>query len=71
MFMVFKKIHAFFAVIIVFAFAVSLVAFNMRYIGLFDLVIRLLALNGFIALSIAAICRHFSRKLLFTSKNPS
>jgi hypothetical protein len=52
--MVLKRTIAFFAVILVFSFAVSMVAFSTYYIGPFDLAIRLLALNGFVALSVAA-----------------
>ena len=53
--MVFKKEVLFFTLILVFALAISLFAFSTFYINPFDLTIRLFALNGYIALSIAAI----------------
>ena len=68
--MVLKRTLAFFAVIIVFALAVSIVAFSTYYIGPFDLAIRLFALNGFIALSVAAILTPFIKEVtLFFKKS--
>ena len=61
--MILKKELAFFAIIIIFALAVSLYAFSMFYIDPFDLTIRLLALNGFIALSVAAMLTPFLKEV--------
>ena len=66
--MILKKELAFFAVIIIFASAVSIYAFSMFYISPFDLTIRLLALNGFIALSIAAMMTPFLKEVTFFFK---
>ena len=71
MVMVLKKELAFFILIIVFALAISLFALSIHYIDPFDLTIRLLALNGYIALSIAAILTPFIKEVSFSSKNPS
>ena len=59
----FKENAVFFAVIILFALAVSLVALTTRNIDPFDLAIRLFALNGFIALSVAAILTPFIKEV--------
>ena len=68
--MILKKELAFFSVIIIFALAVSLFAFSISYFGPFDLTIRLLALNGFLALSIAAILTPFIKEVtLFFKKS--
>ncbi len=68
--MILKREVAFFAVILVFALAVSFVAFNRSYNGPFDLAIRLLALNGFIALSVAAMMTPFLKEVtLFFKKS--
>ena len=70
MVMVLKRTLAFFAAIIMFALAVSIVAFSTSYIDPFDLTIRLLALNGFIALSVAAILTPFIKEVtLFFKKS--
>lgn len=70
MVMVLKRNAGFFAVIILFALAVSLVALTARNIDPFDLTIRLLALNGFIALSVAAILTPFIKEVtLFFKKS--
>ena len=68
--MVLKRVLAFFILIIVVALAISFVAFNMIYIGPFDLAIRLFALNGFLALSIAAMMSPFLKEItLFFKKS--
>lgn len=68
--MLLKREVAFFSVIVVFALAVSLFAFTMRYIGPFDLALRLFALNGFIALSVAAMMTPFLKEVtLFFKKS--
>jgi len=70
MVMVLKRTLAFFALIILFALAVSLVAFTTSHIDSFGLAIRLFALNGFIALSIAAILTPFIKEVtLFFKKS--
>ncbi|MCL4430225.1 MAG: hypothetical protein M1167_05685 [Chloroflexi bacterium] len=68
--MVLKKTLVFFIAIMAFATAISLVAFNTLYIGPFDLTIRLFALNGFLALSIAAMMTPFLKEItLFFKKS--
>jgi hypothetical protein len=70
MVMILKRTLAFFAAIIFFALAISFVAFNMNYFDPLDLAIRLLALNGFLALSIAAILTPFIKEVtLFFKKS--
>jgi methionine sulfoxide reductase heme-binding subunit len=70
MVMVLKKVLAFFALVLVFALAVSLAAFNNIYFGPLDLATRLFALNGFIALSIAAMMSPFLKEItLFFRKS--
>ena len=60
----------FFGVIITFALVVSLVGFNMNYGDPFNLAIRLTALNGFIALSIAAMMSPFLKEITLFFKKP-
>ncbi len=68
--MVLKREFAFFAVIIIFALAISLVALDMDTTTAMDASIRLLALNGFIALSVAAILTPFIKEVtLFFKKS--
>jgi hypothetical protein len=70
MVMVLKRTLAFFAVIILFALAMSLLAFNMDESNVMNLTIRLLALNGYIALSIAAVMTPFLKEItLFFKKS--
>jgi hypothetical protein len=70
MVMILKRALAFFAAIIFFALAILFVAFNMNYFDPLDLAIRLLALNGFLALSIAAILTPFIKEVtLFFKKS--
>ena len=70
--MVLKRTLAFFFVVIFFALAISLLALNMDDSDPMVLAIRLLALNGYVALSIAAIMTPFLKEVtLFFSKNPS
>ena len=61
--MVLKKEFAFFAVIIAFALVISIFAFSLSLINPLTFFIRLLALNGFIALSIAAIMTPFLKEV--------
>ena len=68
--MVLKKELAFFVIIIIFALAVSLFALSINYIDPFDLTIRLLALNGYIALSVAAILTPFIKEVTLFFKKP-
>jgi hypothetical protein len=68
--MVFKKALAFYAAIIAVAIAISLVALSMGTTGPFDLTIRLFALNGFLALCIAAMMSPFLKEItLFFKKS--
>ena len=66
--MVLKKTPAFFACIFAFALAISLVPFSMGYSSPFELIIRLLALNGFFALSIAAMMTPFLKEVMLFFK---
>jgi len=50
-----KKEFTFFTLIVLFALAVSILAYTNVYSNPFNLSLRLFGLNGFIALSIAAI----------------
>jgi predicted ferric reductase len=68
--MVLKRELAFFAVIISFALAISLIALEMDTTNAMDASIRLLALNGYIALSVAAILTPFIKEVtLFFKKS--
>ncbi len=68
--MVLKRELTFFAFIIIFGLAVSLLAFSMGSSNLLTLTIRLFALNGYIALSIAAIMTLFLKEItLFFKKS--
>jgi DMSO/TMAO reductase YedYZ heme-binding membrane subunit len=65
-----KRELAFFAIIIIFGLTVSLFAFNMGHSNLLNLTVRLSALNGYIALSIAAIMTPFLKEItLFFKKS--
>jgi len=68
--MVLRKEIAFFSAIIVFALVVSLVTFAVEYSNPWNLTVRLLALNGFIALSIAAIMTAFLKEITLFFKKP-
>lgn len=68
--MVLKKEIAFFALIILFAVAISLLAFSTEYSNALNLSVRLFALNGFIALSIAAILTAFLKEITLFLKKP-
>jgi len=61
--MILKRELAFFAVIIFFALAISLLALNMDDSNPMNLTIRLLALNGYVALSVAAIITPFIKEI--------
>ena len=68
--MVLKRGLAFFSVIIIFALAISLIALDMDTTTPFDASIRLLALNGYFALSVAAILTPFIKEVtLFFKKS--
>jgi len=68
--MVLKRELVFFALIIIFVLAVSLFSYSLGHSDLLSLVIRLLALNGYIALSIAAIMTPFLKEItLFFKKS--
>jgi predicted ferric reductase len=68
--MVLVKYIGFFTVLILFALAVSTFAFLFEYTDPFDLSIRLFALNGFIALSIATIMTAFLKEITLFLKKP-
>ncbi len=68
--MILKRELAFFTAIIIFGLSVSLFAFTMGNSNLLNLTIRLFALNGYIALSIAAIMTPFLKEItLFFKKS--
>jgi len=68
--MVLKRELAFYAVVILFASAISLIALDMDGGSAMDVSIRLLALNGYVALSIAAILTPFIKEVtLFFKKS--
>jgi sulfoxide reductase heme-binding subunit YedZ len=68
--MALKKEIVFFTLILLFALAISLTAFEMDDTAPMDLTIRLLALNGYIALSIAAITTPFIKEITLFFKKP-
>jgi DMSO/TMAO reductase YedYZ heme-binding membrane subunit len=70
MFMVLKRALAFFVPIILFAAAVSVASFSISYFDPLDLAIRLFALNGFIALSVAAMMSPFLKEITLFLKKP-
>lgn len=61
--MVLKRELGFFALIIIFGLAVSLFVFSLGFIDPLTFTIRLLALNGYIALSIAAMMTPFLKEI--------
>jgi methionine sulfoxide reductase heme-binding subunit len=65
-----KNEAAFFIVIIFFALAISIVAYTVNYTNPWNLAVRLFALNGFIALCIAAIMTAFLKELTLFLKKP-
>ena len=68
--MVLKREIGFFALIIIFGLAVSLFVFSLGFIDPLTFTIRLLALNGYIALSIAAMMTPFLKEItLFFKKS--
>jgi DMSO/TMAO reductase YedYZ heme-binding membrane subunit len=68
--MVLAKKIGFFTIIILFSLAISIVAFLFEYTDPFDFSIRLFALNGFIALSIATIMTPFLKEIILFFKKP-
>jgi hypothetical protein len=68
--MVLKRELAFYSVVFLFATAISLIALEMGSGNAMDVSIRLLALNGYVALSIAAILTPFIKEVtLFFKKS--
>ena len=65
-----KKEAFFFAVIVLFCLAISLLAYSWAPIDPFTLTIRLLALNGYIAVAIAAIITPFIKEITLFLKKP-
>jgi predicted ferric reductase len=68
--MALKNEVAFFAVIVVFGLAVSVLAFTVSSNNPWNLAVRLLALNGYIALSVAAIMTAFLKEITLFLKKP-
>lgn len=58
-----KAGYFFLACVVIFAVIISLISYSIAYAHAFELSVRLLALNGFIALSIAAIMTPFLREI--------
>ncbi len=68
--MVFKKEAFFFAVIVLFCLSISLLVYAWSPTDLITLTIRLLALNGYIAVAIAAIITPFIKEITVYFKKP-
>jgi predicted ferric reductase len=68
--MVLRNEIVFFAVVVVFALAVSLIAFAVDSSNPWNLAVRLFALNGFIALSVATIMTAFLKEITLFLKKP-
>ena len=68
--MVLRKEIAFFSLLIVFALAISIIAFTVNSSNPYNLSVRLFALNGFIALSIATILTAFLKEVTLFFKKP-
>src|SRR5665647_563461 len=68
--MVLKRELSFYVVVILFAFAISLIALDIDDSNAMNVSIRLLALNGYVALSIAAVLTPFIKEVtLFFKKS--
>lgn len=68
--MVLRKDFLFFGAVVAFALAVSIFAFTQGVISPLTLLIRLLALNGFIAVSVAAVMAAFIKEITVALKKP-
>ncbi len=68
--MVLRNEVVFFGLVLVFALAVSLLAYFTFYANALDLTVRLLALNGYIAVSIAAVMTPFLKEITLFFKKP-
>ncbi len=68
--MVLKRELVFFSIIIIVALAISILAFSMGSSNLLTLTIQLFALNGYLALSIAAIMTPFLKEITLFFKKP-
>ncbi len=68
--MVLKREIGFFTAIVAFGLAVSLFAFSLGHSNLLTLALRLFALNGYIALSVAAIMTPFLKEVTLFFKKP-
>jgi len=68
--MILKRELGFFAIIVIFALGVSLIVIQDGVGDPFTLIIRLLALNGYIAISIAAIMTPFLKEITLFFKKP-
>lgn len=68
--MVSRNEAAFFLAVVLFALAVSLIAYFLNAVNPYNLAARLFALNGFIALSIASILTAFLKEVTLFFKKP-
>jgi hypothetical protein len=68
--MILKKEAVFFTVIVLFGLAISLLAYTWALTDPLSLIIRLLALNGYIAVAIAAIITPFIKEITIYLKKP-
>ncbi len=68
--MVSRREVAFYAVILLVAVAISLLAYSGYYYSPLDLTVRLLALNGYLALAIAAVMDPFLKEITLFFKKP-
>jgi hypothetical protein len=68
--MVLKKEITFFSLLVGFALVISLIAFTLTSSNSYNLAVRLFALNGFIALSIATILTAFLKEVTLFFKKP-
>jgi len=68
--MVLKKEITFFSLLVGFALVISLIAFTLTSSNSYNLAVRLFALNGFLALSIATILTAFLKEVTLFFKKP-
>lgn len=68
--MVLRNELAFFVVVVLFALAISVIAFTFNASNPYNLAVRLFALNGFISLAIASILTAFLKEVTLFFKKP-
>jgi predicted ferric reductase len=61
---------AFFSLILLISLAISALAFFIEFVNVFDFSVRLFALNGFLALSVATVTTAFLREITLFLKKP-